>query len=120
MRHWQGVVSRWVRSTFGDEHQDSTLERSSRFFEEAIEFCQATGLRQELAQEIFNKVYSKPAGKVHIEVGDALVTLLALAENQGENALQCLIDWSDRAHRPEVIEKCRKHQQEKKSQGLGI
>lgn len=120
MKHWQGVISRWVRSTFGDEHQDSTLERSSRFFEEAAELCQAVGLRQELAQEIFDKVYSNPVGRVHQEFGGALITILALAENQEEDALKCLIDESDRIHRPDIIEKCRARQQEKKSQGLGI
>lgn len=120
MKTWQDVIQRWVRSTFGDAHQESTLERSSRFFEEASELAQACGLRKELAQQILDKVYSKEPGNVHQEFGGVFITSLALASNKGEDYYQCLKDESDRIHKPEVVEKCRQRQQEKKLEGLGI
>lgn len=120
MLTWQKVISSWVRKTFGNLSQDSSLERSSRLFEEATELAQACGLRQEIAQEIFNEVYARPPGEVHQEFGGCIVTLLALADNQKEDLFQCLKDESDRIHKPEMIKKCRRRAAEKKAKGLGI
>lgn len=120
MKNWQHVIRRWIISTLGAEHFNSTLERSSRFFEEASELVQSTGLRKELAQAILDEVYVRQAGEVRQEFGGAMVTLLALAENQEVSALDCLIAESTRIHTPEIIAKCQRRSAEKKEKGLGI
>lgn len=120
MKHWQKVIATWVQSTFGVAHQQSTLERGSRFLEEAIELAQAVGIRREMALNLLDKVYNGEPGSPKQEFGGAFVTLLALAENQGEVLLDCLITESNRIHQPEIIKKCQESQRRKKEQGLGI
>lgn len=120
MKHWQQAVKAWLIKALGDAQFNSTLERSSRFFEEATELAQATGLPRELAQTIFDSVYDRPSGEVRQEVGGTFITMLALAENQKVYALNCLQDEFNRINTPEIIEKVRQRAKEKKERGIGI
>lgn len=75
----------WAIETFGPvaAHRD---ERAARFIEEAIELAHAEGLAHETVQRILARVYSRPAGVVAKEIGQAMATLECLAENAGLSA----------------------------------
>jgi NTP pyrophosphatase (non-canonical NTP hydrolase) len=75
----------WATKTFGAVARDPR-ERALRFFEEAAELAQAAGLEQSLAVASVARVYSRPAGDLRKEVGQAAATLETFAENIGLNA----------------------------------
>lgn len=79
---------KWAKVTFGAETADVTGERIRRFLEEALELAQAVGLDQEVAQNMVEYVYARPAGNVNQEIGQVGVSLLALAEHLHINAEQ--------------------------------
>lgn len=83
-----------------------------------MELVQVTGLTQSQVFQVADQVFSRPPGQLKQEIGGTMVTLLALVENQGEVALDCLIAEVNRIHTPEVIKKCQKRQKEKASKGL--
>lgn len=113
MKHWQRVISTWVKDTFGYENQASTRIRALRFMEEAIELGQVVGLKEKDIFQLVDKVFAKSAGELKQELGGTIVTLLALTENQGESVLDCLILESRRIHQPEVIKKCQQSEKKK-------
>ena len=76
----------WANSTFGAATADNRVERIRRFAEEAIELTQAAGLNKESLLGIINHVYSKPSGNIVTELGQAGVSLLALAQHLGLDA----------------------------------
>lgn len=75
----------WAVETFGPVALDRH-ERAARFLEEAIELAQAEDLSIDLVKAIADRVYSRPGGYLHKEIGQALVTLELLAENLGISA----------------------------------
>lgn len=76
----QAAVLTWVSNTFGPA---SALpqERAARFVEEAIELAQAVGAPEDLMSKIVARVYSREAGAPSKELGQAGITLEALAES---------------------------------------
>lgn len=75
----------WAIETFGAAAA-SPHERNCRFLEEAIEVAHAGCLPRETAERILDRVYSRPAGPISKEIGQALATLECLAENLGLSA----------------------------------
>ncbi|MFX5747833.1 hypothetical protein ABTE19_23195, partial [Acinetobacter baumannii] len=53
-------------------------ERNHRFFEEATELVQSTGMTQSEAHQLVDYVYGRPVGEPVQEVGGVMVTLAAL------------------------------------------
>ena len=72
----------WAEKTFGSVAR-SPIERVSRFFEEAAELAQAVGMTRAMADALLDRVYSRPAGAVRKELGQAAATLETFAENAG-------------------------------------
>lgn len=70
----------WACNTFTPAVALNLKERSSRFIEEAIELAQAAGLGKAAVLAIVDRVYTRKPGGVHREVGQAVMTLEALAE----------------------------------------
>lgn len=78
-------VLSWAESMFGSIALDRR-ERACRFLEEAIELAQAEGLPAETVGAIAARVFSRPAGQTHKEIGQAMMTLNVLAKNIGLDA----------------------------------
>lgn len=107
-------VARWVLSTFGEESAKNGPERTLRHVEEAIELAQAVGVDAATVHKLVDYVFSRPAGKPGQEVAGSFVTLLAAAEALGIDAASQFDVEMQRVHQPEVIERCRRRQAEKR------
>jgi hypothetical protein len=72
----------WGVDTFG---LDSKLrrERATRFGEEALEVMHHEGVPPEMVDALRDRVYSRPPGQIHREIGQAGLTLEVLAYNAG-------------------------------------
>jgi hypothetical protein len=73
---------RWAADIFGWSARDQQ-ERAMRFAEEAAELAHAAGLKHDVFEAIVDRVYNRPPGDVHVEVGQALLTLEMLGEVLG-------------------------------------
>lgn len=93
----QHEVAGFVLDTFGDQLALDPVERGARFIEEALELIQATGITREHAHAMVDYVYDRPVGKVADEVGGAGITLMALANVEQLNVLQCVAETLGRA-----------------------
>jgi NTP pyrophosphatase (non-canonical NTP hydrolase) len=69
----------WAHQTFGDIALDPR-ERAMRFVEEAVELAHAMEVPPDAMRAITMRVYSRPAGDVLKEIGQALATLELLAK----------------------------------------
>jgi hypothetical protein len=72
----------WSGETFGPI-AFTRGERLSRFIEEAIELAHAEGMKVELLNRISARVYSRQAGELSKEIGQAQATLEMFAESIG-------------------------------------
>lgn len=75
----------WGVRCFGLAHMTNRGVRALRFFEEAIELCQAVGLSKKQLQHAIDVVYSRPRGSVNQEIGGVRVTLGVLTKGIGED-----------------------------------
>lgn len=84
-------------------------ERLMRFIEEAIELAHADGMERATFDAITNRVYSRPAGEINKEIGQAQACLETYAENIGESASNLAeIEWQ-RVQRIPQAEWTRRH-----------
>ena len=75
----------WAVKMFGPIAMDDQ-ERMARFVEEAVELAHAGFMPAEKLQAIIQRVYSRPAGTIRKEVGQAQATLECYAECMGLSA----------------------------------
>lgn len=75
----------WAVRTFGPIALDRQ-DRAARFLEEAIELAQSEDVSVDVVKVIVDRVYQRPGGYLHKEIGQAMVTLECLAENLGISA----------------------------------
>lgn len=75
---FQTRVWHWCLSCFGASITSDVKIRNYRFFEEAAELVQSTGMKKEEAIALVNYVYGRPAGDKKQEMGGVMVTLAAL------------------------------------------
>lgn len=80
---YQKRVREWLVACFGERFADPDQERAARHMEESIELFHAQGKSFEELVALARRVYSRPAGDPQRELGDAMVTLAALAEANG-------------------------------------
>jgi 3-hydroxyacyl-CoA dehydrogenase len=92
--------------------------RLLRFIEEAMELVQAGGLTREEIDCVKMMVFNRPAGELAQEIGGVMVTLYLVAERHGLDVEEEEDREIARIHTPEVMEKCRRRQAEKKALGL--
>ena len=72
----------WAIRTFGPVAANRD-ERAARFIEEALELVHAEDLPLHTIDRIMWRVYSRPAGEISREIGQAMACLECLAENIG-------------------------------------
>lgn len=72
---FQNLVWCWAVKCFGEEIAKDITERSHRFFEEATELVQSTGMSKTECYQLVDYVFSRPIGDVHQEIGGTMVTL---------------------------------------------
>ncbi len=111
---YQVQVADWVLEALGEETAKNIPERSLRFAEEAIELTQACGVDAETVHRLVDYVFSRPVGDPAQEVAGALVTLYSAAAALGIDADEELEKELKRIWQPEVIERCRRRQYEKR------
>jgi hypothetical protein len=75
---FQARVQIWVVQCFGRAVAVNSIERRSRFLEEALELFQATGGTETDAVQLIRYVFNRPMGDPTQEAGGALLTLATL------------------------------------------
>lgn len=78
---FQTWIWNWMQECFGTP-EEVKKDRPMRFFEEALELVQATGLTKSQALELVDYVYDREAGEPFAEVGDVMLTLAGLASSR--------------------------------------
>jgi hypothetical protein len=86
---WQREILEWAVDKFGPVALDRN-ERALRFVEEALELGQVEFVSEQQAIGLVKRVFSRSPGNVDKEIGQAALTLEALAENIGKNARHLL------------------------------
>jgi hypothetical protein len=110
----QERVTEWVREVFDDTTASNIPERALRAAEEAIELTQACGVDAETVHRLVDYVFGRPCGEPAREIAGCLVTLYAAASALGVDAGAEFERELTRIWQPEVIERCRRRQSEKR------
>jgi hypothetical protein len=98
----------WAIATFGSIAKLRS-ERLNRFVEEAIELAHADGMERSTLDVLANRVFSRPAGDIRKEIGQAQACLEMYAENLDlSSAAMAEIEWK-RVRRIPVDEWHRRH-----------
>lgn len=120
-RSKQIEIREWLINKIGEPEQFASIEnRSQRFFEEATELVQATGLTRRQCHALVDYVFDRPVGEIPQEIGGAIVCLAVLAERLDFNVAICLQKEIDRIHVPKMIDKVRRAIDRKRQDGVGI
>jgi len=114
MENLQYQVDEWVKLALGEESLRNPKERALRFLEEAFELAQSIRIPEEILRDLLGFVYSRPVGETHQELGGVMLTLLAAASSLELSAQLELRRELERVQAPEVIERVRRRQVEKK------
>lgn len=90
-------------------HDDPTdlAERVARFFEEAVETCQALGMTHYDADKLLSYTFSRPIGDPAKEIGAATLTLASLCVVAGFDMAACSEADLEKLQRPETIARIR-------------
>jgi R67 dihydrofolate reductase len=106
LRGYQERVAAAHHALFHDDPTD-VAERVARFFEEAVETCQALGLTHYDADKLLNYTYDRPVGEPKKEIGAALLTLASLCVVAGYDLAECGEADLEKLQRPETIARIR-------------
>lgn len=111
----QSRVTTWVREVFSEADATNAPERSLRLVEEAIELSQACGIGAEAVHRLVDYVFSRPVGVPPQEIAGCMVTLYAAAAALGIDAQEEFETELARIQQPEIIERVRRRQAEKRA-----
>ncbi len=110
----QSRVAKWVREVFTEKEAHDVPERALRMVEEAIELAQACEVDAATLHRLVDYVMGRSVGRQGAEIAGTMVTLYALASAVGCDAdLEFEIELK-RIAQPEVIDRCRRRQHEKR------
>jgi hypothetical protein len=112
---WQQTIESWARRVLGDAAVQNRVERALRVAEEAVELAQCLGVEAADLHRLVDYVYARHAGTPAQEIAGTLVTLYACAASVGVDAEEALRVELDRIHTPEIEEKVRRRQAEKRA-----
>jgi hypothetical protein len=110
---YQERVSGWTQMVLGDLSKN-VPERALRVAEEVIELAQACGVDRSSVHRLVDYVFDRPVGEPHKEIAGSMLTLYAAAEALGVDADTEFEIEMTRVQQPEVIERVRRRQQEKR------
>ncbi len=113
--NWQPTIESWARRVLGDETLQNRPERALRVAEEAVELAQCMGVGADQLHRLVDYVYARPPGTPGQEIAGTLVTLYAAAVSVRVDAEEELRLEVERIHRPEIEEKVRRRQAEKRA-----
>lgn len=116
----QGQVASWVKDTLGEESSTNGIEGTLRFVEEALELAQSLGISSETIARLVLYVYARPVGKPDQEIAGCLVTLYGAASALGVDAHSEFEKEIVRIRQPEVMDRVRRRQQEKRAATVGL
>jgi hypothetical protein len=114
----QTVVVQWARRVLGDAAMGNLAERGLRVAEEAIELAQAMQVSAAELHRLVDYVYARPVGRPGQEIAGTMVTLYAAAGSLGVDADAEFDAELQRIQTPEVEQKIRLRQTEKRERGL--
>lgn len=114
VRAGQARVDSWMRVAFTKEEIANGPERTLRHVEEALELAQACNVDAATLHRLVDYVFSRPVGKPAQEIAGSMVTLYAAASALGVDAQAAFEAELVRIQQPEVIERCRRRQHEKR------
>lgn len=89
MYNYQSRVNGWMAACFGSKISLDRIERNYRFLEESLELFQSCDGTKEDAYKLVNYVFDRPIGERHQEIGGVMVTLAALCNAWGLDAIHC-------------------------------
>lgn len=115
LARYQARIARWVRNVFGPEIATNKQERCLRLVEEAVELAQACEVDLAQLHKLLDYVYSRPVGDPAQEVAGTMVTLAAAASALDVDLQAVSLAEADRVETPEIIEKVRNRQAEKRA-----
>jgi NTP pyrophosphatase (non-canonical NTP hydrolase) len=115
----QARIGNWVCAVLGPEAEQDAQERSLRTAEEVIELAQACGVPREALHRLVDYVLGRPVGDPAQEISGVLITLYSTANALGISADEALGAELLRIQRPEVMEKVRRRQAEKREALVG-
>lgn len=115
----QRRVAAWVAEALGNDSAHDAAERALRTAEEAIELAQACDVPREALHRLVDYVFVRPVGDAMQEIGGTLLTLYSTAEALGVDADAAFEAELARIQRPEVMEKVRRRQSEKREALVG-
>lgn len=110
---YQERVAAWTRVVLGDSSRN-VPERALRAAEEVIELTQACGVSVAQMHRLVAYVYQRPAGDPAKEIAGSMLTLYAAAEALNVDADEQFEKEMLRVQRPEVIDRVRRRQAEKR------
>ncbi len=116
----QKRISTWVVEMFGEESLSDKDERVLRVLEEALELAQALGITREKASSLADRVYSRPVGEPVQKVSGVGITIFAMAESLGVDALQVMETEYARISDPNLKTKILKKHLDKVAAGFGL
>lgn len=112
---FQQRVWAWMGQAFKGQGGKDLYTRCCRFYEEATELVQANQLSREDAHKLVDYVYDRPVGQPHQELGGTMITLAALAAQQGNDMMEEGERELARVWQPEIMQKIRDKQKHKPS-----
>ena len=115
----QARIGNWVLEVLGADGLHDAKERALRTVEEAIELAQACGVRREVLHRLVDYVLNRPVGDPAQEISGVLITVYSVACALGISADAALGVELQRIQRPEVMEKVRRRQAEKREALVG-
>lgn len=111
----QSRITSWVRKVFTEAEYTNAPERSLRVVEEAIELAQACGIDADTLHRLVDYVCGRPVGDPQQEIAGCLVTVYAAAAALNVDADEALENEISRIQLPEVIDRVRRRQAEKRA-----
>jgi len=115
----QKLVAEWIRQVLGEESASNGPERSLRLVEESVELAQVLGVGADEIHRLVDYVFSRPVGEVQREIAGCMVTLYGVASSVGVDVEYAFAKELMRIHQPEVIERVRRRQAEKREATSG-
>ena len=112
---FQQRVDDWVHEVLGVDSACNVQERALRCAEEVIELAQVCEVAPERLHKLVDYVFGRDVGEAAQEIAGSLVTLYAMANALGVNAEAALEAELARIQKPEVKERVRRRQNEKRA-----